>query len=134
MNILSECSSAKKPKLENDNCFEKDNFIEESSFLCNIADELLACQIRLIHDLNYLHFTDPVSHVYNPLTYAFEPYSIYVKKYCTTTKHVLFIGMNPGPFGMAQTGVTYSDANIYFVIVNSRVVFFIYLFKTLLFV
>uniref|UniRef100_A0A8C8B411 SMUG1 glycosylase n=1 Tax=Otus sunia TaxID=257818 RepID=A0A8C8B411_9STRI len=50
-------------------------------------------------------FGDPVSHVYHPLDYAWEPHCDFVRRYCRAPKRVLFLGMNPGPFGMAQTGV-----------------------------
>lgn len=50
-------------------------------------------------------FGEPVSHVYHPLDYAWEPHCDFVRRYCRTPKRVLFLGMNPGPFGMAQTGV-----------------------------
>ncbi|XP_067992777.1 single-strand selective monofunctional uracil DNA glycosylase, partial [Melanerpes formicivorus] len=49
-------------------------------------------------------FGEPVSHVYNPLDYAWEPHCRFVRRYCRSPKRVLFLGMNPGPFGMAQTG------------------------------
>ena len=44
--------------------------------------------------------------IYNPLEYAWEPHRNYVEKYCSQRKTVLFLGMNPGPYGMAQTGVS----------------------------
>ena len=50
-------------------------------------------------------FGAPVSHVYSPLDYAWEPHRDFVRRYCRGPKRVLFLGMNPGPFGMAQTGV-----------------------------
>lgn len=43
--------------------------------------------------------------VYNPLDYAQEVHSEYLKRYMNTRKHVLFLGLNPGPNGMCQTGV-----------------------------
>ncbi|NWR81874.1 SMUG1 glycosylase, partial [Centropus unirufus] len=55
-------------------------------------------------------FGAPVSHVYRPLDYAWEPHSHFVRRYCRTPKRVLFLGINPGPFGMAQTGVPFGEA------------------------
>ncbi|XP_009470619.1 PREDICTED: single-strand selective monofunctional uracil DNA glycosylase [Nipponia nippon] len=55
-------------------------------------------------------FGEPVSHVYHPLDYAWEPHCDFVRRYCRTPKRVLFLGMNPGPFGMAQTGVPFGEA------------------------
>jgi single-strand selective monofunctional uracil DNA glycosylase len=47
--------------------------------------------------------------VYNPLDYAREPHERYLRKYGPGTKRVVLLGMNPGPFGMAQTGVPFGD-------------------------
>lgn len=47
-----------------------------------------------------------VTHVYNPLDYAFEMHCDFVQKFCNSQRPVLFLGMNPGPFGMSQTGVS----------------------------
>lgn len=52
-----------------------------------------------------------IQHVYNPLVYAFKPHEEYVRKYANSTKDVLFIGMNPGPYGMCQTGVPFGEVN-----------------------
>jgi single-strand selective monofunctional uracil DNA glycosylase len=46
---------------------------------------------------------------YNPLEYAQVPHELYLKKYGKGKKEVLLLGMNPGPFGMAQTGVPFGD-------------------------
>ncbi|UYV69124.1 SMUG1 [Cordylochernes scorpioides] len=62
--------------------------------------------------LKQLAFGDPVKYVYNPLEYASEPHQLYLKKYCKGTKKVLFIGMNPGPYGMAQTGVPFGEVEL----------------------
>jgi single-strand selective monofunctional uracil DNA glycosylase len=50
-----------------------------------------------------------VTHVYAPLTYAWAPHEIYLRRYGTGPKRVLFLGMNPGPFGMVQTGIPFGD-------------------------
>ncbi|MFO0728817.1 MAG: single-stranded DNA-binding protein [Myxococcota bacterium] len=54
-------------------------------------------------------FGDPVTHVYNPLDYAWAPHAQYLERYGQGTKEVLFFGMNPGPWGMAQTGVPFGE-------------------------
>jgi single-strand selective monofunctional uracil DNA glycosylase len=51
----------------------------------------------------------PVAYVYNPLEYARVPHEAYLKRYGKGPKRALLIGMNPGPFGMAQTGVPFGD-------------------------
>ena len=54
-------------------------------------------------------FGPPVTHVYDPLRYARAPHEAYLTKYGDGPKEVLFVGMNPGPFGMAQTGVPFGE-------------------------
>jgi single-strand selective monofunctional uracil DNA glycosylase len=56
-----------------------------------------------------LRFSEPVSHVYNPLAYARAPHERYLELYGTGPKRIILLGMNPGPFGMAQTGVPFGD-------------------------
>jgi len=63
----------------------------------------------LVQDMQSLRFTSPVSCVYNPLVYAREAYGQYVKRYGDPPKEVVLVGMNPGPWGMAQTGVPFGD-------------------------
>ena len=74
-----------------------------------LADKLLADNRRLCRDLDGLHFAAPVTHVYNPLGYARRPHTQYVRRYADSPKHVVFVGMNPGPYGMAQTGVPFGE-------------------------
>lgn len=62
-------------------------------------------------ELNALRFSPPVSHVYNPLDYAWEIHAEYLRRHASGTKRVIFLGMNPGPFGMAQTGVPFGEVN-----------------------
>jgi single-strand selective monofunctional uracil DNA glycosylase len=50
-----------------------------------------------------------VARVYNPLDYAWEPHQNYIARYGGGKKKVLFLGMNPGPWGMAQTGVPFGE-------------------------
>ncbi len=70
---------------------------------------LLLATTRLRKQVTGLRFAKPVTHVYNPLAYAAEPYARYLKRYGGTKKRVVFLGMNPGPFGMAQTGVPFGE-------------------------
>ena len=49
-----------------------------------------------------------VPYVYNPLVYAREPHEAYLERWGSKTpREVLMVGMNPGPVGMAQTGLQY---------------------------
>ena len=74
-----------------------------------IAHELLAAARELSDTLAALRFAPPVAHVYNPLQYAFAPYRAYVERYGATRKRIVLLGMNPGPFGMMQTGVPFGE-------------------------
>lgn len=56
-----------------------------------------------------LTFEKPVTHVYNPLDYAWAPHEAFLRKFSRPQIDVLFLGMNPGPFGMAQTGVPFGE-------------------------
>lgn len=70
-----------------------------------LAEGFLEEELRLNAELSQLQFSEPVGIIYNPVEYAWEPHRSYVTRYCQGPKEVLFLGMNPGPFGMAQTGV-----------------------------
>lgn len=70
---------------------------------------LLAIADELARALSTLHFRPPVAYVYNPFIYARAPYAQYVERFGAAPKEVLLLGMNPGPFGMAQTGVPFGE-------------------------
>lgn len=53
--------------------------------------------------------TGTIHFVYNPLIYASEPHEAYLARYGEGRKRCLFLGMNPGPWGMAQTGVPFGE-------------------------
>jgi len=63
----------------------------------------------LVQALKGLRFGPPVSHVYHPLIYAAEPHRRYLRLYGDRPKEVVLVGMNPGPWGMAQTGVPFGE-------------------------
>ncbi|MEM9592984.1 MAG: single-stranded DNA-binding protein [Acidobacteriota bacterium] len=69
--------------------------------------ELIDIADALCRDLEGLTFSPPVTHVYNPLVYAREPQRIYLERYGRGGAETLLLGMNPGPWGMAQTGVPF---------------------------
>lgn len=75
----------------------------------NISRSLLALTDTLCERLDGLSFGVPVTHVYHPLVYARRPYEAYVRRFGNSRKRVLFLGMNPGPYGMAQTGVPFGE-------------------------
>ena len=57
-------------------------------------------------------FAPPVTHVYNPLDYAFAAHRAYLERYCLPTAEIILLGMNPGPFGMVQTGVPFGEVTL----------------------
>jgi len=64
---------------------------------------------ELVKDLNGLRFGPPVTHVYNPLEYACGPHEAYLKRYGSGRRAVVLLGMNPGPWGMVQTGIPFGE-------------------------
>ena len=74
---------------------------------------MIATWNKIINDLNgelaQLTFSAPVTHIYNPLEYARHAHDQFIKKFGTGTKEAIFLGMNPGPYGMAQTGVPFGE-------------------------
>jgi single-strand selective monofunctional uracil DNA glycosylase len=66
----------------------------------------------LVMELSPLCFGPPVRYVYNPLTYARSAHLAYWRRYGRPPKEVLFLGMNPGPWGMVQTGVPFGDVSM----------------------
>ena len=77
---------------------------------CNIMQvEQEAIIDDLLDELKPLRFEAPVSHVYNPLAYARDSYVKYLQLYAASPKKIVLIGMNPGPWGMAQTGVPFGE-------------------------
>jgi len=71
--------------------------------------EILQITDKLCRDLNQITWEAPVHTVYNPLEYAREPYEKYVRLFGAGTDRVLLVGMNPGPWGMAQTGIPFGE-------------------------
>ena len=63
----------------------------------------------LLEELHPLDFGPPVTHVYNPIEYARNAYTLYLRRYAGRPKEIVLIGMNPGPWGMAQTGVPFGE-------------------------
>jgi single-strand selective monofunctional uracil DNA glycosylase len=74
-----------------------------------MSRQVIAAAARLRDAVNKLHFALPVTHVYNPLEYAWAAHEAYLRRYANPKKRIVFLGMNPGPFGMAQTGVPFGE-------------------------
>ena len=77
--------------------------------MSDTATELIQAARALRNAVDTLHFAPPISHVYNPLDYAWDVHQQYLQRYAQGRKRVVFVGMNPGPFGMAQTGVPFGE-------------------------
>jgi single-strand selective monofunctional uracil DNA glycosylase len=64
---------------------------------------------ELCRAVGELSFAAPVAYVYSPLEYARRAHEAYLERWGRGKKQVILLGMNPGPFGMAQTGVPFGD-------------------------
>jgi len=73
------------------------------------ANKVLAATKALSDEVDALRFGDPVAWVYNPLRYAWSLHEQYVRKWGASPRRILMLGMNPGPWGMAQTGVPFGE-------------------------
>jgi single-strand selective monofunctional uracil DNA glycosylase len=71
--------------------------------------DLVEISLRLRRDVGKLRFAEPVTCVYNPLEYAWAAHEAYLRRFGARTGRVVLLGMNPGPFGMAQTGVPFGE-------------------------
>ena len=71
--------------------------------------ELVEIHRALGRGVDRLRFAAPTTHVYNPLVYAWAPAKSYLERFGRGRKEVVFLGMNPGPWGMAQTGVPFGE-------------------------
>jgi single-strand selective monofunctional uracil DNA glycosylase len=74
-----------------------------------VVRALLEAARDLSASLAPLRFAAPVAHVYDPLRYAWAPYEAYVRRFATGPRRLVLLGMNPGPFGMMQTGVPFGE-------------------------
>lgn len=75
----------------------------------DLSTQLLDAARKLSRGLSKLEFVPPITHVYNPHAYAWAPYEEYVSRFGASRKRVVLLGMNPGPFGMMQTGVPFGE-------------------------
>jgi len=80
--------------------------------MTDTAQALIRVARRLRDETAELAFERPVTHVYRPLDYAWRPHRRYLQRYGGCGAKVLLLGMNPGPFGMAQSGVPFGDVGM----------------------
>lgn len=72
-------------------------------------NRLIAAADKLAAKCAKMNFSPPAAHVYHPLLYAREMHHSYLRKFGNSQKRIVFVGMNPGPWGMAQTGVPFGE-------------------------
>lgn len=77
--------------------------------MSTIARAVIDAAKTLAGTVDRLKFGAPVAFVYNPLDYAWAAHEAYLCQFANTPKRIVFLGMNPGPFGMAQTGVPFGE-------------------------
>ncbi|MBI3880039.1 MAG: single-stranded DNA-binding protein [Verrucomicrobia bacterium] len=75
----------------------------------NFSEQLARAARELRDAVNALRFPPPVACVYNPLDYAWPAHAAYLRRFGNSRKRAVLLGMNPGPFGMAQTGVPFGE-------------------------
>lgn len=91
-------------------CFSKEHSLKSVPGVnTSPSTRFLHVELELNTHLRGLTFSKPVQYVYNPLEYAWDTHRCYAEKYCVGGQRILFLGMNPGPFGMAQTGVPFGE-------------------------
>jgi single-strand selective monofunctional uracil DNA glycosylase len=74
-----------------------------------MGKEIIEVSQALRDAVGKLRFSEPVTHVYNPLEYAWETHRDFLARFGGKRGRVVLLGMNPGPFGMAQTGVPFGE-------------------------
>ena len=72
------------------------------------SSHILELYARLRDEADAFAFSAPVARTYNPLRYAWDGFAQYLAK-CAESPRIVFLGMNPGPYGMAQTGVPFGE-------------------------
>ena len=77
----------------------------EMSGLDNVGKTFIELETNLANRLMEIPYPHDIDTIYNPLDYAIKPHTYFVEKYANEApKDILFLGMNPGPWGMGQTG------------------------------
>ena len=73
------------------------------------STSLIDISRSLSNRIDTLAFEAPIAYIYNPLSYARFLHEKFLNLYGQGRKKVIFLGMNPGPYGMAQTGVPFGE-------------------------
>lgn len=114
--VIEQPLQRKKRKVSNNsqNSVESKYFSTKLEIVSEMSNTVVSKQLILITKelttvLKQFTFPKPIQYCYNPTEYALEPYKTYINLYCTNPKDIIFVGMNPGPFGMCQTGVPFGE-------------------------
>nr|CAD7452538.1 unnamed protein product [Timema tahoe] len=78
----------------------------------SLSDQLLAIELQLSTQMKALQYNQHVAYIYDPVEYAYNLHSQFTRKFCQSAKKILFLGMNPGPWGMSQTGVPFGEVKV----------------------
>lgn len=73
------------------------------------TENLVKVTRELSQSVCSLSFELPTAYIYNPLEYAWEIHRQYLVLAGDGKKKIVFLGMNPGPYGMAQTGIPFGE-------------------------
>lgn len=101
---------SKESKKPDDPLLKNHDHRKEITVSEDLSDDFLHIADELNIALEQFRLPSLVDCIYNPTIYARYTFEMYIRKYCNTKKHIMYFGMNPGPWGMSQTGV--SDTNI----------------------
>lgn len=71
-----------------------------------LAQQVHNMELQLSQKLLKLDYGPTVEYRYNPVEYAGAPHSKYLSMFCSGHRPLMILGMNPGPWGMSQTGVS----------------------------
>lgn len=72
------------------------------------ATGIIKLSAAMAEELGRAHFSFSGT-VCDPLVYAWDNYEAFIRLSARAGQKVLFLGMNPGPYGMMQTGVPFGD-------------------------
>lgn len=71
--------------------------------------EPTAAAARLRDALDGYPLPRGVAYAYHPLRYAWDAHAAFLSRYGEGAGRAVFVGMNPGPWGMTQSGVPLAD-------------------------
>jgi single-strand selective monofunctional uracil DNA glycosylase len=86
--------------------------VAKSTRAVGTEHSLIEVSKELARAVGRLSFSPPVTHVYNPLQYAWAAHEQYLLKFGGGSGRTVLLGMNPGPFGMAQVGVPFGEVQL----------------------